>query len=77
MAGTDWFTPPTPRAPDPNAALAVDAIRRRVSQLAAAQLEVHVRYERERKVRKICERNWDRTGARSVLAEILAVLDGE
>ena len=66
---TDLFTTP-PREPDPGAALSVDAIRGRVAQLAAAQADQYRRYEREQRVRKLCERNWDLAFARQVVAEL-------
>ena len=73
----DWFQTPPLRRPDPDALIAVDAIRGRVAQLAQAQRDSYARYEREQRIRRICEREWDSPVVRRVVGEILAVLDGK
>lgn len=57
--------------PDPAAMLAVHAIRGRVAELAAAQAELYRAWEREQRIRRICERYWDAAAAR----QIVAILD--
>ena len=65
-----WFQTPPLRRPDPEALLAVDAIRGRVRQLAALQAADYRAYGREQRIRKICERRWDLAEMRQI-AKIL------
>lgn len=56
-----------PRIPDRTAMLAVSAIREAVAELAAAQASLQRAYEREQRVRVICERYWDSPAARRIV----------
>jgi len=57
-----------PRIPDRAAMLAVCDIRERVAELAAARESVHRAYDREQRIRRICELNWDLAAARKIAA---------
>lgn len=66
-----WFHTPPLRRPDPEALLTVHAIRGRVAEFAALQAADYRAADRERRIRKICERRWDLAAMR----QIAAILD--
>jgi hypothetical protein len=70
-----WFQTPPLRRPDPDAALTVHAIRGELTSLAAAEQAALDAAGRERRIRAICEREWDSPTARRVAAPILKILD--
>jgi hypothetical protein len=72
---TTWFQTPPLRRPDPDAALTVHAIRGELTSLAAAEQADLAAADRERRIRAICEREWDSPTARRVAAPILKILD--
>ena len=73
----DWFEVEPLRRGDPDALIAVSAVRGCTERLAEAQRDSYRRYEREQRIRRICEREWDSPVVRRVVGEILAVLDGK
>lgn len=68
MTQPPWFPTPPLRTPDPDALLAVHDIRLGVAGLSAAREAVYRAYDREQRIRRICERNWDQAAARQVVA---------
>jgi hypothetical protein len=70
-AAPDWFQTPPLRRPDPDALLTVHAIRAELAELAALQAADYRAYGREQRIRAICERRWDLTEMR----QIVAILD--
>jgi len=57
-----------PRIPDRTAMLAVCDIRDGVAELAAARESVHRAYDREQRIRRICELSWDLAAVRRIAA---------
>lgn len=56
-----------PVSPDPRAALTVHAIRNGVAGLAKAEAAALAAADRERRIRRICERYWDAPQARQIV----------
>lgn len=73
MTTESWFAAPPLRTPDPEAALAVAAIRDRVRAYATADGADLARARREKRIRRLCELNFDL----AVCRQITAILDGE
>jgi hypothetical protein len=67
----DWFQTPPLRRPDPEAALTVHAIRGELASLADLEARSYAAADRERRIRRICERRFDLAEMR----QIAAILD--
>lgn len=73
MSGDDDRPTPEvpPRIPDPGSMLTVRSLRQGVAELAAAEASLRRAYDREQRIRVICEDYWDSPAAR----QIVAILD--